>query len=203
MKSVYFDIETSGLTDAHPEIELAAVAIDEKTWVELAVFEAKLQFDEKLADPEALKLNHYDRAIWKREAVPVAEAAVRFSLFLQPFRCIQMVSKRTGNPYSVAKLVSHNAAFDAPRLKRMFQAQFLAADPRVRCTLQRALWWFDERGVEPANYQLATLAKYFGIPVPEGVHGALADARLAVAVSRAMSINGGYKTIAPLWDNSC
>lgn len=185
--AVYFDLETGGVLDTHPDIQLAAIAIDENTWAELETFEAKIAFDAATADPEALALNHYTPEAWAGAAT-VSLVSRKFASFLERYRCLTMVSKRSGKPYSVAKLVGHNAAtFDGPRLKRMFEkvGSFLPADPRVRCTCQRAFWWFDERGLAPRDFKLGTLCEYFAIPVHQ-THDALADVRLTIALSRAM-----------------
>jgi DNA polymerase III epsilon subunit-like protein len=190
MNTVYFDCETGGLQPTHPIIQLAAVAVEENTWEELAHFEAKLLFDESEADAEALKINHYDPDVWKREGIKPIDAALQFSRFLEPYKAIQMISKRTGNPYSVARLAGHNAAtFDGPRLQALFYGlgMFLPADPRVRCTLQRALWYFEEQGVPaPCNYKLASLCQHFGIEVPENSHDAVVDVRLTVQLAKAL-----------------
>ena len=183
--AVYFDLETGGIEDTHPDIQLAAVAIDEGTWTELGSFEAKVAFDPQEADPSALALNHYTPEAWAG-AESLAIVVAKFAGFLERFRSLSMVSKRTGKPYSVAKLVGHNAAtFDGPRLRRMFEKcdRFLPADPRVRCTCQRAMWWFDERGIAPKDFKLATLCEHFGIAA-DGAHDALADVRLTVLLSR-------------------
>jgi hypothetical protein len=77
----------------------------------------------------------------------------------------------------VAKLVGHNAdRFDGPRLQRLFKQYnaFLPADPRCRCTCQRAMWWFDEHALIP----------------PKGFsgeqHDALVDVRLTIQLARKM-----------------
>jgi len=190
--TVYFDLETAGLSDTAPDIQIAAAAIDDLTGEELSHFEAKIKFDEAFAEPGALELNHYDRAVWTTEAVDVDLAIRAFGIYLNRYRCIHMVSKRTGRAYTVAKLAGHYAAdFDGPRLKRLFERHgaFLPADMRIRCTVQRALWWFDERPelAKPTDYKLGTLCAYFGIPVPkEEAHTALGDVRLVVALARAM-----------------
>ena len=185
--AVYFDLETGGVADTHPDIQLAAVAIEEDTWSEVGAFEEKIAFDVKEADPEALQLNHYSPEAWAK-AEQISQVAFRFSHFLERFRSLAMISKRTGRPYSVAKLVGHNAAsFDGPRLRRIYEKlnRFLPADPRVRCTCQRALWWFDERRIAPVDFKLSTLCQYFGIPVHE-THDALADVRLTVQLAKAL-----------------
>lgn len=188
--AVYFDLETSGLEPHHPDIQLAAVAMDEATWTELETFEAKLEFDIAAADPAALELNHYTAEAWARAEAPIRVVS-RFTDFLNRHKSLEMVSQRTGKPYEVARLVGHNAAtFDGPRLQTLFRrfSRFLPADPRVRCTCQRALWWFDEHPLAPRpdNYKLKTLCEYFRIPV-EQTHEALADVRLTIALARALS----------------
>lgn len=197
--AVYFDLETGGVEERHPDIQLAAIAIDETSWAEVASFETKIAFDPAAADPQALELNHYRAEAWVGAlAIPVVVA--RFTAFLNRFRSLEMVSKRTGRPYAVAKLAGHNAAsFDGPRLKRMFQLcdQFLPADPRVRCTCQLAMWWLDARGVHAgsrppdgwkplANYQLGTLCEYFGVPIDQA-HEALSDVRSSIALARLLT----------------
>ena len=67
MTTVFFDLETGGVTPDHPDIQLAAIAVDSDL-NELDSFERKIQFKESDADPEALKLNHYDASIWDSEA---------------------------------------------------------------------------------------------------------------------------------------
>ncbi|MCA1625996.1 MAG: hypothetical protein LC778_19810 [Acidobacteria bacterium] len=82
-KIVYFDFETAGLTDNHPNIQLAAIAVDSDTFEELDSFEAKIQFDESKADPEALKINHYSRDVWEREAKTCGHVTYLFCEFLK------------------------------------------------------------------------------------------------------------------------
>ncbi len=193
MITVYFDTETAGLRPTQPIIQLAAVAVDENSWDELGHFEAKLLFDESGADAEALAINHYDPEVWRKSGDTSLTAALNFARFLEPYKSIQMVSKRTGRPYSVARLAGHNAAtFDGPRLQALFSnlGLFLPADPRVRCTLQRAIWYFEESGSPaPCNYKLESLCKHFGIEIPEsGAHDALTDVRLTVQLAKAMRV---------------
>lgn len=188
MTSVCFDLETGGLLPTEPDIQLAAVAVD-SDYNELATFERKIQFDESKASPVALRINHYDPEVWKKEAKPLQVVCREFSEFLEPYRKLRKVSK-IGREYFVARLFGHNAAtFDAPRLKGMFEAtgMFLPADLRVRCTLQRALWWMDENGQDAERFQLGssltTLCEYFGIPVIDA-HDALGDVRMTIALAK-------------------
>lgn len=185
MTTIYFDFETGGVELHHPDIQLAAVAVD-AAWTELQAFQMKIQFDEAKADPEALKINHYDPAVWAKEAQPEALVVARFSQFLNRHKSIEMIS-RAGRPYSVARLAGHNAAtFDGPRLKAMFQrhAQFLPAHPLVLDTCQRALWHAQETGFTHENFKLPTLCRDFGIPLK--AHEALADVRGCIALAKSL-----------------
>ena len=185
--AVYFDLETGGVEPTRPDIQLAAIAVDEASGNELETFEAKITFDAATADTEALALNHYSPEAWT-SAEHERIVAAKYASFLNRYRYLACLSKRTGKTFTVAKLVGHNAAtFDGPRLRALFARHdlFLPADPRVRCTCQRALWWFDERAIVPKDYKLATLCEYFGIAVAES-HEALADVRATVALARAL-----------------
>ena len=187
MFTVYFDLETGGLQPTHPTIQLAAIAIDD-AGTEKASFEQKIAFAEADADPAALTLNHYDKAAWANAVTP-AVAAARFALFAKPYSSVEMISKRTGQPYNVAKLAGYNAlTFDLPRLKAMFGTSFFfPCSYLVRDVLQRVLFYFDERPdtKPPANFKLSTVAEYFGIAV-DGAHDALADARMSAAIAVAI-----------------
>lgn len=183
MKLVFFDTETGGLEPSHPMIQIAAVATE--NFVEVAAFEAKIRFDGKDADPEALKLNSYDAEIWKREAQPESLVVEDFAAFLREHSHCEMVSKRTGRPYSVARLGGHNAAtFDAPRLQATYRQHnaFLPAHPQVMDTLQLALWF---TGGSLGSYKLADLCADYGIE-SAGAHDALADVRMCAQLARCL-----------------
>lgn len=192
MTTVYMDLETGGVQEHHPDIQLAAIAISEESGEELGHFDAKIQFDESTAQPEALKMNHYDREVWRREAKPVPVVVGEFARFLGNYKSLQLVSKRTGQPYGVAKLCGHNAAsFDGPRLRRMFEAvgAFCPWDPRVRDTLQLAMWYCDLTGEKPASYRLEALCQHFAVEVDSSeLHDALADVRASAKLARAISL---------------
>ena len=94
LTTVYFDLETGGIDPIHPNIQLAAIAVG-SDWQELGTFERKIQFDESEADPQALAMNHYDAEVWKREAQPIGKVVSDFALFLNDYKVISMVSKRT------------------------------------------------------------------------------------------------------------
>lgn len=179
---VYFDLETGGIEPHRPTIQLAAVAMDGA--IEVASFEQNIAFNEADADPTALALNHYSAQDWIGSVSPAITAA-RFAAWLRPFQRITLTSKRTGQPYTVARLAGYNAlTFDLPRLKAMFGASFFPCEYLVRDVLQRALFYFDEHeGPKPENFKLATVCAMFGIDT-DGAHGALADARMCARLHR-------------------
>lgn len=187
MTTVYFDFETGGLLPNQPNIQLAAVAVDD-AFNELDSFEAKIQFDVNAADAKALEINHYSEELWKLTALPEAEVVVQFQQFLRKHATVDMVSKRTGNTYKVARLAGHNAAtFDNPRLMDAFKRhnQFLPAHPLAMDTMQRAMWFAHENGIQFESLKLGALCAYFKIALPDA-HDALADVRGCVALAKAM-----------------
>lgn len=189
MRSVFFDLETGGRDPSrHPITQIAAVAVD-KDLNEFESFECKIRFDESEADPEALRLNHYDPEVWAEKGLAPRMAADRFARFLKKYADVEMTSK-AGKPYSVAQLIGYNAAtFDGPFLQSFYGGLqvFLPASYRVMCLLQRVLWGFheDPRKKPPKDFKLGTVCKYFEIPL-EGAHDALADVRATVNLSRVL-----------------
>lgn len=184
---IFFDFETGGIEASKPEIQLAAVAVDAQ-FKEVDCFESKIAFNESDADPEALKMNHYSAEEWK-DAPKSGVVVSRFARFVERYKSVEMVSKRTGRPYNVARLAGHNAAtFDAPRLRKMFDADgtFAPFHPIPLDTLQLALWKIQFEEKKPANFQLSTLCQFFGIDT-EGAHDALADVRMSVALTKAIT----------------
>lgn len=185
--TIYFDTETGGVLPQHPTIQLAAVVVDDSDWSEKATFECKIKFNESDADPEALKMNHYDPELWK-DAINPLMVPIKFSAFAKPWLSIEMISQRTGSPYMVGKLAGHNAlTFDLPRLRQLFGTQFFPFSYHVKDTLQRALWYFDEHPevARPKSLKLAVLCESFGIPT-DGAHDALTDVRMSVALAKAI-----------------
>lgn len=184
---VFFDLETGGLDAKHPDIQIAAVATE--GLVEIDVFEAKIQFDERAADPVALKINSYDPKLWKKDARPERDVVAAFGSFLKKHATLERTAKANGRPYQVARLAGHNVlTFDTPRLSALFKRHgaFLPADTfRPLDTLQLAYWSAVKLGLEPSNFKLATLCETFAISAA-GAHDALADVRMCVALTRAL-----------------
>ncbi len=154
-------------------------------WNELDAFEQKIAFDPALCNPEALEKNHYTPEAWVT-AVSPEQTARRFSAFVKPHSTVEMVSKRTGAPYTVARLAGYNAlTFDLPRLRALYGASFFPCSYHVRDLLQRAMFYFDEHPdlSKPKDLKLSTLCEYFGISA-DGAHEALTDCRMTVNLHR-------------------
>src|SRR5687767_16784 len=94
---VYFDLETDGTAEDCQIIQLAAVAVD-PDGNELGGYAARVQFDPELSDQKALEINHYHPQIWE-DAISPAQAVEEFARFLNQFKWVEMVSKRSGKPY--------------------------------------------------------------------------------------------------------
>jgi len=185
--TIYFDYETGGVEDHHPNIQLAAIAVCDQTGEEVSSFEQKIQFDVAKADPKALEINHYSAIAWAK-AEPEPRVCSFFGQWSKPYHSIEMISKAKGTKYMVGKLSGHNTqAFDFPRLRRAWGTGFFPFAYQVRDTLQRAIFYFDEHPeiTKPESLKLSVLAAHFGIDTA-GAHDALADVRLSCAVALAI-----------------
>lgn len=181
---VYIDTETGGTNpDRHPLIQWAGVAIEDGK--ELEAFEVKLQFPLSACEVEALQLNSYDRDTWEKEAVSPKVAVERINDFLVRHATVEQTSKRTGKPYSVARVAGYNVRFDQDFTRAAFGTRFLPAHPQALDVMQLAAWAFLDAPHRPANLKLQTVAVFLGL-TSEGAHDALADARLAWRVVETM-----------------
>lgn len=189
MSIVYFDIETAGLLPQHPIIQLAAIVVG-FDWNEIETFERKIAFEPARADPEALAINHYDGEVWTKEALPEARVVGEFAALLNRHRSVELVSKRTGSPYTVARVGGHNiGGFDLDRVSAMFKRHntFFAVDFRSALdTRYGAVWHFERQPPDerPKDYTLTGLAKHLGIGGVEGAHDALCDVRLSIEIAK-------------------
>jgi DNA polymerase III epsilon subunit-like protein len=191
VKLVFFDLETGGLELLHPIIQIAAIAVD-RDYQMVEEFEAKLTFNVADADPEALKVNSYDADIWGFKAEHPSFVVRVFSDFLKRHSDVEMVSKRSGRPYKVARLAGYNCAtFDNPRLQKLFKDwdSFLPAHPQSLDVMQLAAWTYHGRQNRPENLKLSTVHNYLLDPA-EGAHDALVDVRMTIAVTKALLAGG-------------
>lgn len=183
---VFFDLETGGVEPRHPNIELAAIAVDPSMKEELGTFHARILFDEAAADPEALRINGYDPELWK-DAVSPDLVFRRFNRFLEPFACVRRMS-RHNKPYWLARLAGHNAqGFDLPRLGAW--ADQVGAFPSwdryfALDTMQRAMWHVAGGAPAPENWKLPTLTAAWLPGRTFDHHQALEDVRACVALAR-------------------
>ena len=183
MRYVFFDLETGGTEPKHPDIQLAAVAVE--NGVELDSLEVKIKFDPALCEPKALEINHYSADDWK-DAVSEESAIKRFAAFCKEYSDVPKVSARTGNGYRVARAGGHNVArFDFDRVMALAKRRsvFLPLDFYTLDTFQAAIWYFTAHPPFPENLRLETLCKHFGIEI-SNAHEALSDVRASVALAR-------------------
>jgi DNA polymerase III epsilon subunit-like protein len=190
MPIVFFDLETRGLADHHPNIQIAAIAT--RSFAEIGVSEAKIAFDPSSVDRAALAINHYDPEVWARVARSESDVLEAFARFLVKHATVPRVSRRTGRAYNagraynVACLAGHNVLrFYVRRLVQMFarHARFLPADlVRPLDTLQLALWHAAARGEQFDSY---ALGRRFGIN-STSAHEALADVRMSARLARVL-----------------
>ena len=187
---VFVDLETGGLEPWRPIIQIAAIAVD-CNLQELERFEAKIRFSKKFVDPKSLRKASYSAELWKEEALPAATAMSQFTDLLRRHATVDQTSSKR-RVFQVAQLVAHNGVFDGGFLAAWYDRfdEFLPASPRVFCTLQRAIWLFqeDKSMTPPPDFSLGTLCHYFGVPLrPEDAHEAMNDVQATVELYRAMS----------------
>lgn len=188
-KTVFYDLETAGLKVSDAIIQIAAVAVDDESFEELSVFEAKIKFDAAKADPAALKVNGYTEARWigAESELPVLN---NFGRFLSQHATVQLMSKNQ-RPYKVARLGGHNiCGFDNDRIMAAFRRNdlfFPGAFGGCLDTLHGAAWFFQQQKdvPKPSALKLSVLAAHFGIDFSgEGAHEALADVRMSIALAK-------------------
>ena len=185
---VAFDLETDGTRNDCQISQFAGIAYNDD-FTPREELQFKVQFDVTKAEPEALAVNHYTADAWLDAVAPLT-ACVKIGAFLKRHADVRLISKRTGRPYTVARLCGFNCAvFDQPKLYSLFTKcnQFLPASFQTLDILQRALFYFTEHRLEmPENFQLGTLMQHFGLEFDGEAHDALADVKATVAVYRAM-----------------
>jgi DNA polymerase III epsilon subunit-like protein len=195
---VFFDLECAGLDPKrHPIIQIAAVAVDEAL-EPIEAFEAKLRFDERRANKNSLRKNHYYSGIWANEGREPEEVARAFAEFLRRHSTIRIMGAN-GSSYMVAQLVAHNADFDGGFLQAWYErvGVYLPARRQVLCTLQRAMWFFGEATcIPPKDFKLATLCQFFRVPFhAASVHEALADVVATIGLYRGLVAKSGIAKI--------
>jgi DNA polymerase III epsilon subunit-like protein len=186
---VFVDLEVGKAGRQRLILQIAAVALT-RSLVELESFEAKILTDV----PRDAEIRHrrFNRAQWQAEAKHPKVVAYEFGRFLGRHATVE-IAGTSRRRIAVAQLVAHNAEFDGLFLRDWFErlGLFLPASYRVHCTLQRALWLFQEQSgmIPPADFKLGTLCRYFGIMLPlHEAHDALADVRATAELYRRMML---------------
>jgi DNA polymerase III epsilon subunit-like protein len=202
-RTVYFDIETGGLNPKrHPIIQIAAIAVTDRL-EPIEAFEAKIRFDERDANRNSLRKNHYHPGVWAKEALEPREAVKSFGEFLRRHATITLLSS-SGKPYQVAQLAAHNAAFDGAFLQSWYERlrTFLPARCQVLDSLQLAMWFFQLNTNEPppADFKLATLCRHFGVDFHAAIaHDALADVSATVRLCQEIRRRShGFDPLSPV-----
>lgn len=218
MKIVFVDLETTGLDpEAHTPIQIAAIACElvsypadgRRVLEELARFETKIRFKKERATPRALAVNSYDADTWAAEAVHPAEASQSFGRFLEPYRDVEVISKRRGTLYKVAQLAGHNARFDVDFLAAWYRklGTFMAGSFRPLCTMNLAMIRALESGhgltpeqfSAPDGFKLSTLCELFGIvvhtPDESALHDANYDVRATLELARCLGLGGASSDV--------
>ena len=207
-KIVFYDTETTGtgtrLNEDGKEykveeqiIQIAAAAFSTgPTWQKLDAFERKLIFNVEQADPEALKINHYDPEVWAREAVPPAVAAADFAKFVDRYRSVHRVGKDSGKSYQVTRMAGHNVlGFDNEWVEHWLRSsghlfkggKWFSGDIwGALDTRSSACEWELVTGDHTPNgsRRLEDLAAHFGIKY--AAHDALADVMANARVLKTM-----------------
>lgn len=156
----FIDTETSGRGFEHELIEIAAVRASGYNFSVLDQWEAKIKPRHiELADPESLKVNHYNEADWA-QAMDLREA-------------LEIFLKKTENTI----LVAHNLLFDWYYIHKALK----------ECNLEPTFWfkgldtislaWLKLRNSpQIKSLGFAELKRYFGVE-QEKPHSALDDAQ--------------------------
>lgn len=156
----FVDTETTGFAFSHEIIEIAVLRVNNYDFTVLEEWDAKIRPKNiAIASPEALKVAHYDEAVWAG-AKSLEEVMPEFV-------------EKTKNTI----LVGHNLPFDWAHIHKALAA----------CNLEPLFWYKGldtvslawhllrgEKGIQSLSLQ--ELSKYFGI-VQKNPHSALDDAR--------------------------
>lgn len=183
---VFFDLETGGLDPSrHPVIQFAGAAVE--NWQIVGELEVKLHFDLSKADPEALRKNSFDPAIWQRDAVMPGVAVRKISDFLSEHASIPVISKRTGKPWKSCRLAAYNGqTFDYPFLRSLFGTTFCPGSPQILDVYALVMWWARTLGDDrPENLRLETVAPFLGVAHGQA-HDALGDVRATIGVAQVL-----------------
>ncbi len=161
----FIDTETTGVEPRHELIELAVVRVSGYNFSVLEEWEAKIKPRHiELANPEALKINHYNKEDWKG----ALDLETALKIFLE----------KTADVI----LVGHNLVFDWFYIHKALAEFDLKPTFYYKSLDTFSLGWQKLRHLpEFNNLSLSEMANYFGI-IQEKPHSALDDARTTYKV---------------------
>ncbi len=161
----FIDTETTGPEPHHELIELAVIKVSSYNFSILDEWEIKIKPRHiELADPEALKINHYSEEEW-RQAIDLEKA---LKIFLE----------KTANTI----LVGHSLLFDWFYINKALAEYKLQPTFYYKGLDTFSLGWQKLRHLPNLqNLSLSKMADHFSI-VQEKPHSALDDARTAYKV---------------------
>ena len=190
MKTIYVDVETSGLDAQNDQItELAAVYEDDNG--KKSVFNMYCKLPEgKTLDPKVIEITGITDEMLKAKGVSEKKLYTEFIAWI----------RKLINPYDKkdkAIFSAYNAAFDCLFLRELFKRNddnyfgswFYSCVLDVMATVAIA----KQLGVFPdlVNYKLKTVADYMGVKL-EKAHSALHDIQATIHVHKTL-----IKTMAP------
>lgn len=174
MKTLYFDVETTGLLPGHHEVVQLAYILDIDDSIVLEGNEFfRPDFPERV-DPEALETTH--KTIEELMAYPERKHGYNRFLFDLSKHIDKFDKKDKANPAAA------NGHFDLEFVNKLFESQrdpyfgswqnWQLIDPIAMA--RQAVWAGAMKPLE--NYKLGTLCQAFKVPL-ENAHDALADTR--------------------------
>ncbi len=161
----FIDTETSGPEPHHELLEIGVIKVSSYNFAVLDEWEVKIKPKHiELADPDALRINHYNEEDW-REAIDLEEA-------------LKMFLEKTSNTI----LVGHNLVFDWFYINKALGECKLQPTFYYKVLDTFCLGWQKLRHLPDIHHlSLSEMANHFGI-VQEKKHSALDDARTTYKV---------------------
>jgi DNA polymerase III epsilon subunit-like protein len=153
-------------------------------------FERKVKLVPGRYTEEALKAQNFSIPVWDAEAVTIADALGALYKWAEPWADERTSAK--GNTYKAADVAGFNVIFDADFLRAASKRNGVWL-PLATWTsgmldvLQLAKWTCALHGLEPPNFQLRSLCKFFDIDdAALTAHDALGDVLATLALFRAL-----------------
>ena len=186
---IWIDLETGGLDPQTFQITQIAGIVTESAPTFARVgepFERKAQLVSGRYTDEALKAQNYDVARWDVEAVPIGKALDDLYKWAEPFGDERKSAK--GNNYKAADIAGYNVVFDAEFLRAASKRNGVWL-PLATWTsgmldvLQLAKWTCEINALDPPNFQLQTMCRFFGVDTEAlTAHDALGDVEATLAL---------------------